>query len=89
MYAGTTAIKVTQTYDPNYTGRYHAEVHRGTGYKRGNTGFYGFAFRVSDTWQFSPAQSYNIGQFIAEFQRYRVRRLDAELDGVAVRRPAV
>jgi len=67
VYAGNTAIKVTQTYDPSYTGRYHAEVHRGTGYKRGETGFYGFAFRLSDTWEFSPAQSYNIGQFIADF----------------------
>ncbi|KAB5562772.1 polysaccharide lyase [Coniochaeta sp. 2T2.1] len=67
VYAGSTAIKVTQTYDPGYTGRYHSEVHRRSGYKRGDTGFYGFAFRLSESWEFSPAQSYNIGQFIADF----------------------
>ncbi|KAL1873104.1 hypothetical protein VTK73DRAFT_1109 [Phialemonium thermophilum] len=67
VYKGPTAIKVTQTYDPSYTGRYHSEVHRHTGYKRGQTGFYGWAFRLSEDWQFSPAQSYNIGQFIADF----------------------
>ncbi|KAJ7889768.1 polysaccharide lyase-domain-containing protein [Mycena leptocephala] len=40
-----TAIKVTQTYDPAYTGRYHSE----------------------QDWQFAPAQSYNLAQFIADF----------------------
>ncbi|KAJ7430829.1 polysaccharide lyase-domain-containing protein [Mycena latifolia] len=45
-----TAIKVTQTYDPGYTGRYHSEVHHFQG-----------------DWQFAPAQSYNLAQFIADF----------------------
>ncbi|KAJ7798877.1 polysaccharide lyase-domain-containing protein [Mycena olivaceomarginata] len=45
-----TAIKVTQTYTPGYTGRYHSEVHRFQG-----------------NWQFAPAQSYNLAQFIADF----------------------
>lgn len=67
VYEGGTAIKVTQTYDPNYTGRYHSEVHRRAGYRRGETGFYGFAFRLQQDWQFSPAQGYNLGQFIADF----------------------
>lgn len=66
VYAGSTAIKVTQTYDPSWTGRYHSEVHSTRGYHRGETGFYGFAFRLSDTWEFDD-QSYNLGQFIADF----------------------
>jgi len=35
--------------------------------QKGDTGFYGFAFRLQDDWQSSPAQSYNIAQFIADF----------------------
>ena len=31
FYEGPTAIKVTQTYDPNYSGRYHSEVRRSNG----------------------------------------------------------
>ena len=34
------------------------------GYKRGDTRFYGFVFRLSESWEFDP-QSYNIAQFIA------------------------
>ncbi|GKT95673.1 glucuronan lyase a [Colletotrichum tofieldiae] len=55
---------MTQTYDPSYTGRYHSEVDVNDGYKRGQERFYGFAFRLSDSWQYQP-QSYNIAQFIA------------------------
>ncbi|KAJ7672943.1 polysaccharide lyase [Mycena rosella] len=64
---GGTAIKVTQTYDASYTGRYHSELHHTQGYHLGEQGFYGFAFRLSQDWQFSPAQSYNLAQFIADF----------------------
>lgn len=63
-YKGTTSIKMTQTYTPGYNGRYHSEVDRNRGYKRGDSLYYGFMFRLSDTWQFS-SQSYNIAQFIA------------------------
>ncbi|KAJ7615968.1 polysaccharide lyase [Roridomyces roridus] len=64
---GGTALKMAQTYEPGYTGRYHSEVQHFTGYHRGEQGFYGFAFRLQEGWQFSPAQSYNLGQFIADF----------------------
>ncbi|KAK7453115.1 hypothetical protein Landi51_04110 [Colletotrichum acutatum] len=64
VYKGTTALKMTQTYDPSYTGRYHSEVDVNDGYTRGQDRFYGFAFRLSESWQFQP-QSYNIAQFIA------------------------
>jgi hypothetical protein len=65
-YEGPTALKMTQTYDPSYTGRYHSEVHKYNVYRRGDTGFYGFAFRLQSDWQTQP-QSYNIAQFIADF----------------------
>ncbi|KAJ7766579.1 polysaccharide lyase-domain-containing protein [Mycena olivaceomarginata] len=68
-YGGSngTSIKVTQTYDPGYTGRYHSEVHSFQGYHRGEQGFYGFAFRLQQGWQFAPAQSCSLAQFIADF----------------------
>ncbi|WP_434390150.1 polysaccharide lyase [Melittangium boletus] len=65
-YEGPTAIKVTQIYDPSYTGRYHSEVVKHNVYRRGDTGFYGFAFRLQNDWQFQ-SQSFNIAQFIADF----------------------
>lgn len=67
VYNGTSALKFTQVYDPSYTGRYHSEKAELQVYKLGDTGFYGFAFRLQSDWQASPAQSYNIAQFIADF----------------------
>jgi hypothetical protein len=67
VYRGTTALKMTQTYKPGYTGRYHSEVVYKNGYKRGDTKFYGFAFRLSESWDFINDQSYNIAQWIADF----------------------
>ncbi|CAG7918000.1 unnamed protein product [Penicillium olsonii] len=66
-YKGSTALKMTQVYDSSYSGRYHSEVVKNNVYKRGDTGYYGFTFRLQENWQFSPAQSYNIAQFIADF----------------------
>ncbi|KAE8381510.1 polysaccharide lyase [Aspergillus bertholletiae] len=67
VYKGPTALKMTQVYDASYSGRYHSEVVHKDMYKLGDTGFYGFMFRLQESWQFSPAQSYNIAQFIADF----------------------
>ncbi|KAI1421000.1 polysaccharide lyase [Xylaria sp. FL1777] len=67
VYKGNTALKMTQVYDPSWTGRYHSEAVKYDVYKKGDTGFYGFAFRLQQDWQFSPAQSYNLAQFIADF----------------------
>ncbi|CAM1506070.1 Fc.00g057110.m01.CDS01 [Cosmosporella sp. VM-42] len=64
VYKGTTALKMAQTYTPGYTDRYHSEVDHNYGYKRGEDHFYGFMFRLSDTWEFDD-QSYNLAQFIA------------------------
>ena len=67
VYEPSTALKMTQVYDPSYTGRYHSEVVKSNVYRRGQMGFYGFAFRLQQDWQTSPAQSYNLAQFIADF----------------------
>ena len=66
VYKGSTAIKCTQVFDSSYTGRYHSEVVKNDVYRLGDTGFYGFAFRLQADWQFQN-QSYNIAQFIADF----------------------
>jgi polysaccharide lyase-like protein len=66
VYSGTTAIKATQVYDPGYTGRYHSEVAKNDVYRRGDMGFYGFAFRLQSDWQF-VTQSHTIAQFIGDF----------------------
>lgn len=65
VYKGDTALKMTQTYDSNYDGRYHSEVDHNDGYRPGDTRYYGFMFRLSEAWEFSP-QGYNIAQFIAD-----------------------
>ncbi|XDG01003.1 hypothetical protein ABKA04_000618 [Annulohypoxylon sp. FPYF3050] len=67
VYKGTTALKMTQIHDSSYSGRYHSEAVKYNAYKKGDTGFYGFAFRLQEDWQFSPAQEFNIAQFIADF----------------------
>lgn len=64
VYKGGTALKMTQTYDPNYNGRYHSEVDHNDGYNRGDERFYGFMFRLSDKWEIVN-QGHNIAQFIA------------------------
>ncbi|WP_415910647.1 polysaccharide lyase [Oleiharenicola sp. Vm1] len=69
VYKGSTAIKCTQVYDSSYTGRYHSEVVKNNVYSRGQTGFYGFAFRLQADWSFQN-QSYNLAQFIADFSDY-------------------
>ncbi|EMR63494.1 putative glucuronan lyase a protein [Eutypa lata UCREL1] len=65
-YKGATALKMTQTWDPNWSGRFHSEVFHYNAYKKGDTGFYGFAFRLQESWEFNP-QSYNLAQFITDF----------------------
>ncbi|KAI5461767.1 endo-beta-1,4-Glucuronan lyase from fungus Trichoderma Reesei [Mariannaea sp. PMI_226] len=64
-YKGASSLKMTQTYTKGYTGRYHSEVDHNNGYKRGDTRFYGFAFRLQENWEFD-SQGYNIAQFIAD-----------------------
>jgi hypothetical protein len=65
-FKGTTALKMTQQFlGTSYSGRYHSEVDHNRGYQRGEELFYGFAFRLSQDWEFS-SQGYNIAQFIAD-----------------------
>ncbi|KAI4867128.1 polysaccharide lyase family 20 protein [Hypoxylon rubiginosum] len=67
VYKGPTALRMTQIHDASYSGRYHSEAVKYNVYRKGDTGFYGFAFRLQDGWQFSPAQEFNLAQFIADF----------------------
>lgn len=64
---GSTALKFTHTHNPNYHGLYHSEVHAYHGYSQGQDRFYGFWFRLSETWEFTPNEGFNIAQFIANF----------------------
>ena len=66
FYKGPTSLKMTQTWDPSWSGRFHSEVFRYNAYRKGDTGFYGFAFRLAGDWEFND-QSYNLAQFIADF----------------------
>ncbi len=43
-FKGGTSLKMTQTFTPGYSGRYHSEVDHNQGYKRGDKRFYGFRF---------------------------------------------
>lgn len=52
VYKGSTALKSTQVYDPAWTKRYHAEAVMRDVYRKGDVGFYGFAFRLQEDWQF-------------------------------------
>ena len=68
FYKGPTSLKMTQTWDPAWPGRFHSEVFHYNAYRKGDDGFYGFAFRLADGWEFdAKRQSYNIAQFIADF----------------------
>lgn len=66
VFKGSTAIRVTQVFDPGYRGRYHSELVRDDGYRPGQMRFYGFALYIPSNWQ-SVSQGFNIAQFIADF----------------------
>jgi hypothetical protein len=63
------ALAMMQTFDASYTGRYHSEVRVLNAYQHGDTRFYGFAFQLPPDWQFDPPQSYDLAQFIAQFDK--------------------
>ena len=67
-YKSGKSIKVEQTYDPSYSGRYHSEVYKTNVYKVGDEGYYGFAFKLHSQWDTSGSQSYNIAQFISNLK---------------------
>ena len=45
-----TSIKFTQTFDPNYTGRYHSEVEKDTTQSNGQDRWYGQAVYIPTSW---------------------------------------
>ncbi|KAI2623931.1 polysaccharide lyase family 20 protein [Hypomontagnella submonticulosa] len=67
VYKGSTALRMTQIHDAGYSGRYHSEAVKYNVYRKGESGFYGFAFRLQPDWQSNPAQEFNLAQFIADF----------------------
>ena len=67
VYKGSTSIKAIATYNSGYTGRYHAMKTKNNVYHLGDTGFYGFAFYLQSSWDFSGSQQYQLFQFIANF----------------------
>ena len=61
--SNSTAIQAEQIYDPNYTGRYHAEARLAQGAQQGWDRYYGYALYLPSDWQFVD-QNFNIMQFI-------------------------
>ncbi len=56
-YQGNTAIKFTQTFDPNYSNRYHAEVHyQGTQFT-GDTRYYGMTVFLPSNWSLNDSKA--------------------------------
>ena len=60
-------LKFTQTYDPEYYGRYHSEVERYDAALLGEQGYYGFAFQLDPAWK-TDRHMYTISQFISNFK---------------------
>lgn len=70
-------MKFTQTYDPEYRGRYHSEVLFSNASQHGQTAYYGFAFKLAPNWEFDDSYAKGdlmvhnrvaIAQFIAHFK---------------------
>lgn len=62
----------SQTYDPEYRGRYHAEVILERATQHGLSSYYGFAFKLSPDWDYGDYDKENnrvsIMQFISNFK---------------------
>lgn len=67
VYKGTGSFKATTNYVSGYTGRYHAMKSKNSVYTLGATGFYGFAFYLQSSWDFTGTQDYQLFQFIADY----------------------
>ena len=70
LYPNTSSsIKCQVNYQgTSYTGRYHAMKRHQNGYVYGDYGFYGFAFYLQSSWDFSGTnQQYQLFQFIADY----------------------
>ncbi|KAI1854478.1 hypothetical protein JX266_000596 [Neoarthrinium moseri] len=67
FYKGPTALRMTQIHDDKWNGRYHSEAVKKAVYKKGDTGFYGFAFQLPKNWEFTKDVGFNLAQFITDF----------------------
>ncbi|KAJ7766577.1 hypothetical protein B0H14DRAFT_3592490 [Mycena olivaceomarginata] len=90
IFYGTngTSIKVTQTYTPGYTERYHSEVHRFQGYHRGEQGFYGLCLPAAAGLAVRAGTVVQPGPVHRQLHRHGLRQLDALEYGVNYRQPA-
>src|SRR5579883_1569971 len=52
-FQGNNAIKFTQTWIPNYTGRYHSEVDFQNIQKTGQDQYYGLSVYLEPTWTYA------------------------------------
>jgi hypothetical protein len=66
IYRGSGSFKARTTWN-GASHRYHAMMTRTNAYSLGGTGFYGFAFFLSNTWDQSGSQQYQLFQFIANY----------------------
>lgn len=67
VFKGPSALKMTQVHDSSYSGRYHSEAVKNNIQKRGDTAFYGFAFRLQADWEFDDGVGFNLAQFVTDF----------------------
>ena len=71
-----TSLKFTQTYDPEYHGRYHSEVTHTNAYKLGDRNmYYGFTFRLSKNWVLSTNLSVLSSLLMVVFMMFYTRNL--------------
>jgi hypothetical protein len=68
------SLEFTQVYDPSYTGRYHSEISLYNAYTPGQKGYYGFAFKLPQDWQFTP-DTMTLMQFIGDFNGWEEKGL--------------
>jgi Polysaccharide lyase len=61
-------LKFAQKYDPNYRGRYHTECVVTQAARNGRSGFYAFAFKIPENFEFDDHNTYSISQFITSFR---------------------
>lgn len=67
-YEAGTGLKMEQIYDASWSGRFHSEAIKKNVYTVGDSGFYGFTFRLHSNWDTSSTQTFNVAQTIANLE---------------------
>ena len=68
------SLEFTQVFDPSYSGRYHSEISLYNAYNPGRKGYYAFAFKLPQDWQFSQ-DTMTLMQFIGDFNGWEEKGL--------------